>query len=103
MGRLLNQTALAPHAYCREDIIARAHNTTDSCTPENTNDTGRLWFELVFKDDEAKEIEIAFGFFALHLLSLDPAELGIVLCCTGNDTVAAVGVVGKELFVVFGD
>ncbi len=92
MGFALNKTTLSCDANRRQDVVARAHDSSDASAAKLINHACRHRLELVLEDDEASKIELRLCICPRHLLHLDPVELVIVLAGTGDDAVAAMGV-----------
>lgn len=88
-----NHLAFASHTDRSQDVVARAHDISNTSLVELGNDLGRSTLQLVLKDDEACKLQVAFSLSAGQLLYFHPAEFALVSSGTGNHAVSLVRIV----------
>lgn len=100
MRSSINQVAFSSNAYCREDVVACAHDTPDVCIVEFVDYLGRDLFQLVLENDEPYKVKARLCFRPLHLLNLGPAEFRDAFCGTSNHSKAAMRVIAQKIVVI---
>lgn len=74
MSITVHKTTFPGHADGCQDIVSCDHDGANVGCKELFQNIGRGGLELVLKDDEPNEIEIALHISSAHLLYFDPAE-----------------------------
>jgi hypothetical protein len=100
MGSLVDEITLACYTNGSQNVISGAHNLSNARFWEFVQYTCGTGFQFIFEDDESDKVQPRLGLFTLHFLDFDPIKLCNMFCCTCNYPKAAMGVIGKKLFVV---
>jgi hypothetical protein len=85
MSGFVNQITLSCNTDSSENVVSSTHHLPDTRFGKLIKDSGRTWFQFVFKDDKAQKVETGLCILSLHLLNLDPIELLDVFRSTSYD------------------
>ena len=92
--------AFSSNTYCRQDIVARAHDTPDIGIVEFLDNFGRDVFQFVLENDEPYKVKSRFCVRSLHLLNLGPAEFRYTFSGASNHSESAMRIVAEEVVVI---
>lgn len=88
-----NHLAFTSHTDRSQDVVARAHDISNSSLVKLRNHFGRSTLQLVLEDDKACKLQVAFSFSTCQLLHFHPAKFALVSGGTGNHAVSLVRIV----------
>jgi len=97
------QTTLSSNADGSSDIVTSDHSTSNVSRSQGVNSRCSSFLQLVFKDDEPKEMQAALRLLPLHSLSLEPGETFDAFAGNGDNTEPVSRVVGKHVVIIFRD